>query len=459
MSHFFSFTFIMPFARICPRLCTNIRSLHMSRVKTEHQRKLLISAGVCTMCGVAISGKMLYDHYTGVKRSMPKLYVSNGLHAATSVNTVTSEENDKQPDVYQHARERRFHEFASVIVDGEKYMTAQDFLESVTEEEPRPRIGLRKIHKDDLRSILNRTPGRRQASSNLFRKIHENGIISYSEYLFLLCILTKPKAGFKIAFKMFDTDGNERVDKQEFLVLEEIFRNKTEKSTIVREDSNIVHGVDLSEILSSKDAAVHDTSLLVHFFGRKGDETLSFEDFYQFMDDLQTEVLEIEFLTYSHGMPTISEEDFAHVLLRFTDILDEEEYYRKLKVRMPEEKGLNFEEFRSFFQFLNNLEDFSISINMYAIAGKPIGEDEFHRAVKVTTGQDLSKHLVHTLYQLFDKDGDGKLSYSEFIGVMKDRLHRGFRFYDTHSSHVMKHVGWSGFKKCMKHNIKLSKAS
>lgn len=38
------------------------------------------------------------------------------------------------------------------------------------------------------------------------------------------------------------------------------------------------------------------------------------------MDNLQTEVLEIEFLSYSNGMNTISEEDFAHILLRYTNV-------------------------------------------------------------------------------------------------------------------------------------------
>lgn len=40
----------------------------------------------------------------------------------------------------------------------------------------------------------------------------------FSEYLFLLTILTKPQSGFKIAFSMLDRDGNERIDKEEFKV-------------------------------------------------------------------------------------------------------------------------------------------------------------------------------------------------------------------------------------------------
>jgi len=49
------------------------------------------------------------------------------------------------------------------------------------------------------------------------------------------------------------------------------------------------------------------------------------------------------------------------------------------------------------------------------------------RAVKICTGTSLSRHLVHTVFQIFDEDGDGQLSYKEFIAIMKDRIHRGFK--------------------------------
>jgi len=37
------------------------------------------------------------------------------------------------------------------------------------------------------------------------------------------------------------------------------------------------------------------------------------------MENLQIEVLEIEFTEFSHGFKTISDLDFAEVLLRYTD--------------------------------------------------------------------------------------------------------------------------------------------
>lgn len=53
--------------------------------------------------------------------------------------------------------------------------------------------------------------------------------------------------------------------------------------------------------------------------------------------------------------------------------------------------------------------------------------DEFARAVYVATGLKLTRHLVNTIFKIFDVDHDDQLSYKEFIGIMKDRLHRGGR--------------------------------
>ena len=43
------------------------------------------------------------------------------------------------------------------------------------------------------------------------------------------------------------------------------------------------------------------------------------------------------------------------------------------------------------------------------------------------TGFKLGSHLVDTVFNIFDADGDGHLSHKEFISIMKDRLHRGSR--------------------------------
>ena len=58
------------------------------------------------------------------------------------------------------------------------------------------------------------------------------------------------------------------------------------------------------------------------------------------MENLQCEVLELEFNEFSRGMATITEEEFAHILLRYTILTHEEkeEYMERLRQRIPESK-------------------------------------------------------------------------------------------------------------------------
>lgn len=93
-------------------------------------------------------------------------------------------------------------------------------------------------------------------------------------------------------------------------------------------------------------------------------------------------------------------------------------------------------------------------MRMYTLADQPISKgnstlinfqrfynsqihlsDEFGRAVKICTGSELNSHLIDTVFAIFDEDGDGLLSYKEFIAIMKDRLHRGFKV--SHYEHVV----------------------
>ncbi|XP_064224706.1 calcium uptake protein 3, mitochondrial isoform X8 [Aotus nancymaae] len=286
------------------------------------------------------------------------------IPVAAAKETVAIGRTDTEDlDLYATSRERRFRLFASVECEGQLFMTPYDFILAVTTDEPKFAKTWKSLSKQELNQMLAETPPVWKGSSKLFRNLKERGVISYTEYLFLLCILTKPHAGFRIAFNMFDTDGNEMVDKKEFLVLQEIFRKKNEK----RET--------------------------------KGDEE-------------KRAMLRLQL--YGYHSPTNS--------------------------------GITFDEFRSFFQFLNNLEDFAIALNMYNFASRSIGQDEFKRAVYVATGLRLSPHLVNTVFKIFDVDKDDQLSYKEFIGIMKDRLHRGFRGYKT----VQK---YPTFKSCLKKEL------
>ena len=115
-----------------------------------------------------------------------------------------------------------------------------------------------------------------------------------------------------------------------------------------------------------------DTSILLHLFGRDGAGELEFKQFCTFMNNLQTEVIQTEFAKFSKGAPTITELDFALILLRYT-FLNSEDYdniLERLQERIQEEKGITFEEFKDLSMFLNNMYDFQIAVRMYTLADK-----------------------------------------------------------------------------------------
>jgi len=403
-----------------------------------------------------------FIYYNGYQRLVPTV-----VHAESTKACRNRSEKMGSAAVLSRltSRERRFIQFASTEYCGQLYMTPQDFLESVIEAEPRPRLKRKVLNTEQLSDLVTKTLPLSKGNTKTFRDLRDQGIISYTEYLFLLSILTKPKSGFRIAFNMFDTDGNAVVDKEEFMVLLGILCQTAFKEDslrgVSRELLERIFSVAYRERRGSKDVedATSDaglqkrseinTTLLVHLFGNHGHGELDYANFITFMENLQTEVLELEFLEFSKGLNTISELDFAKILLRYTQLdLDAyDEYLDRLIESDAEEQGITFAEFRDFGQFLNNLDDFAIAMRMYSLADRPISEDEFQRAVKSCTGTSLSPHVVRTVFLLFDDDGDGRLSDREFIAIMRDRIHRGLKSY-------ARNEGWDAFKHCIKQDMK-----
>jgi hypothetical protein len=52
------------------------------------------------------------------------------------------------------------------------------------------RIRRKLLSNETVQSYLKNTPSRKNGSCKLFRNLEDKGIISYSEYLFLLCVIT-----------------------------------------------------------------------------------------------------------------------------------------------------------------------------------------------------------------------------------------------------------------------------
>ncbi|CAJ0579202.1 unnamed protein product, partial [Mesorhabditis spiculigera] len=364
-------------------------------------------------------------------------------------------------------REIRFLRFASIEYDDVIYMSPMDFIDSLTLDHPRERVYRRVMKPDDLTRLLKKTPPFRKGNKTLFRSLDQGGIISYSEYIFLLTLLTKSRAAFKIAFMMFDEDDSGYVDRDEFLMIRSLTSSlrsirfqsmhKDESCQLEPSDfsfvvnrlsSKLFAGTDAYNIEFKKsDAEVkrQDTTLLLHLFGISGGSKLSYEQFQTFCANLQEELMEIEFHEFSRGRNIISPIDFARLILRYTIVHENDysKYISRVQERLTTEDGISMEQWRKFSYFLNSLEDFATAVRLYTNADMPVSKKEFSRAVRSTTGQELDQNIVDMLFKIFDANLDGHLTYGEFLSVMNDRLHRGLK------GRLDKKWDWKQFKSCV----------
>lgn len=73
------------------------------------------------------------------------------------------------------------------------------------------------------------------------------------------------------------------------------------------------------------------TGLLHYFFGPRGDKGLGFNEFRKFMEELQLQVLKLEFYQFDvDDKETISMKDFAKAVISYAKTTDLDEYVKRI---------------------------------------------------------------------------------------------------------------------------------
>lgn len=320
-----------------------------------------------------------------------------------------------------------FRYFATIQVMNEKtneyevFMTPNDFLRSITYGAIQPEgLGLDSYNKFDAKmSKLDL----HMKDDSIFKRLSPKGLISFSDYIFLVTMLSTPTRHFEIAFHMFDIDGNGNIDIGEFEQLQAIIRNQTSFGQRHR-DTHMTGSV------------IRGNSTLNHyFFGDDNSKLLTVKKFTDFQQRLQQECIEKEFEHNSHhtradGQKVISETEFCEMILAYAGFNS-----NKIKVMLKrvadmesaDLKGFTLKEYKDFFVVLRSIHDIDTALKFYSVAGASIDKGILKHVSKTVANIHLSDHIIDVIFKLFDEDGDGKLSPKEFIQVMKKKLSSGLK--------------------------------
>ncbi|ALC39356.1 CG4495 [Drosophila busckii] len=300
----------------------------------------------------------------------------------------------------------------------EVYMTPTDFLTSMTPGMKQPDgLGLDQYRRYDPKSVGEQLNLHLKADS-IFYKLGSYGLITFSDYIFLLTVLSISRRHFEIAFRMFDLNGDGDVDCEEFEMVATLVRQQTSMGTRHRDHANT--GNTFKGV---------NSALITYFFGPNMDEKLTIEKFLDFQEQLQREILSLEFERKDPNEDgNITEADFAELLLAYAGypLKKKQKKLKRVKRRFRDHgTGISKQDYLDFFHFLNNINDVDTALTFYHIAGASIDQQTLQHVAKTVAMVNLSDHVVDVVFTIFDENNDNQLSNKEFISVMKNRVQRG----------------------------------
>lgn len=209
-------------------------------------------------------------------------------------------------------------------------MTPEDFVRSLTPGVMQPRnLGLDKF------KIFDPTTYKRSDYSDndsIFHKLGGHGLINFSDYLFLMTLLSMPQSEFKLAFSIFDYRGDGQLDKEEFGKMQKLLLTQT---TVGQKHRDHVLG-------GSSFKWTNNSAISNYFFGDDGKRKLHLDTLLEFQHHLHRDILKIEFERRdpdSNPVGIISEISFAELLLMHAG-LPEKRQKRMLKRVKRKYKGV-----------------------------------------------------------------------------------------------------------------------
>ena len=136
---------------------------------------------------------------------------------------------------------RYFATYKVVDKKGESHlmMTPQDFLRSITPGLKQPEnLGLDNYVTVNAKEVENVVQNLGMEEESIFQKLSSGGLICFSDYIFLLTVLSTSRRHFEVAFKMFDLNGDGDVDAKEFEVVTNLMKSQSSMGARHRDHQN-----------------------------------------------------------------------------------------------------------------------------------------------------------------------------------------------------------------------------
>jgi len=260
--------------------------------------------------------------------------------------------------------------------------------------------------------------GKSTIKDSVMNKIGEQGLLSYSDYCFLLTVLSTPRRYISTTFNLFDVTGDGTVEAKEFAYV-------STKMALKAGGFGSYTSVDQEEILASS------SGLLNYLFGKDRKGKITSADFTKLQTDLLEEIIQLEFNEYDKaGSGRISERDLCHFLLKNSKIPPKKQaqMLKRVEKMWPSKaRGISLPSFRNFFYLLASAAELERALFFLDVENIGVDLEEFRKVSSWVSGQELSDHVAKVIFILLDDSTKGRLFKEETVHVLFDwRSSRGF---------------------------------
>jgi len=315
----------------------------------------------------------------GKATSLSTILAAAGLIKTASAQSITAGGYVQRAD--SKSLRAVFDKYASLTVDGQTYMTDEDFVIKY--------LGLlpeENYNKESLRLLMGVLDQSR------------DGRISFTEFQAFEGSLCVPDALYKTAFQLFDTNGNGTVSLDEFV------------------------GILSKTTLHQKIPFNFDCDFVKLYFGKEGKRDITYSEFSQFLHDFHEEYASVAFKSRDpNGTGFISSSDFEDILLSIKSHLLTDSVKANLRAAAGGQR-VSFAYFTAFLSLLSNMELIK-KVYLNATNGSrslEITKEEFlYSAQMMSQITPLEIDVLFVLCDLLHQTG--KVRYSDFVEITPEQ--------------------------------------
>merc|ERR1712106_633980 len=176
-----------------------------------------------------------------------------------------------------------------------------------------------------------------------------------------------------------------------------------------------------------------------NLFGKDRTKSINREDIKKLQADLLEEIIELEFSEYDKdGSGRISEVDLCSFLLKNTKYTPKKKaaMLKRVEKMWPSKaRGVSLPSFKNLFYVLAGGAELERALFYLDVEGIGVDMEEFRKISSWVSQKELSDHVAKVLFALLDDDGDGRFFKEEIGPVLFDwRQSRGFEKGSIHVS-------------------------